>query len=101
MSTAVDVAKGLIVGYFNVMTTPIRTVIDLVKSLIDWISKIDFPDAPDLTPWNRTAAGGSSGRPGVGMGGSLTVYNVSALLDPRQAQQLLFRSNTASGVPVT
>lgn len=43
MSKAIGVAKDLIVGYFNLMITPIQTVVDLVKSVIDWLGKIKIP----------------------------------------------------------
>lgn len=98
VSTAIGVAKDLIVGYFTLITTPIRTLIDLVKDLIDWISKIDFPSPPDwVSDLFRTSDG--SRRAG-GFGGSTTIVNVAALLDPRQAQQLLFRQQLTFGVPV-
>lgn len=60
LSDAVSVAKTLIVGYFEAITLPIRTVISLVKDLIDWISKIDFPDIPDIPGFGRIAGRGST-----------------------------------------
>lgn len=56
----VDDAKRLVVNGFELMTAPIRTVIDLVEDLIGWIDKIDFPDLPDLPGLGRSATGGSS-----------------------------------------
>lgn len=62
LSSAVGVAKDLVVTYFELMTLPLRTVIDLIDKIIDKIGDIDFPDLPDLNPLNRGSAGrGSSG----------------------------------------
>lgn len=77
---AVSAAKWMgdkIGDYFDLVTKPIQTVIDLVDKLLDKISSIDFPDMPDLTPGfdlpgplGRVAVGGassssSSGTPGT------------------------------------
>jgi hypothetical protein len=42
-------------------TTPIRTMIDLVRDLIGWIADIDFPDFPNLPGLPFTDSGVSSG----------------------------------------
>lgn len=68
LAPAFETAKTLIVGYFDLITLPLRTVIDLVQELIDWIGKIDFPNIPDLNPLNgRTASGRSSTGSGFGI----------------------------------
>jgi hypothetical protein len=43
-------AKTLVKGYFEIMTLPARTLLDVVKSIIDFIGKIDFPSPPDWIP---------------------------------------------------
>lgn len=67
LAPAFSLAKDLIVGYFDLITLPIRTVIDLIQEIIDKIAKIDFPDIPDIPGFGRRA-GGSSGSSG-GLGG--------------------------------
>jgi F0F1-type ATP synthase assembly protein I len=57
MAPAFKLAKDLIVGYFDAMTLPIRTVISLVETVIDKISHIHLPDIPGF---GRVGAGGSS-----------------------------------------
>lgn len=54
-------AKTLVKGYFEVMTLPARTLLGVVKSIIDFIGKIDFPSPPSWLPGvGRLAARGSS-----------------------------------------
>jgi phage-related protein len=109
LSTAVGVAKDLIVGYFSAITAPIRTIINLVQSLIDKIKDIDFPDLPDI-PFVRTAT--AAGTPNVvdpftlaagaaaGTGaGSVSVTNVNlrGLLDARTTSRLTRRRGLTLG----
>jgi hypothetical protein len=49
---------GTISSLLSSAFKPIDTAIGWVKSLIDWISKIDFPDIPDINPFGRTVATG-------------------------------------------
>jgi phage-related protein len=69
ISGAFGLAKDLVVGYFEVMTLPLRTVIDLIKDLVDWIGKIDFPDLPDIPGLGRFAGRGSSAAKALAFGG--------------------------------
>lgn len=91
--------KDKAVGYFELMTAPIRTIIALVKDLIDWIGRIDFPDLPDLpgNPLGRVAArGGGTGVAGYdyrnpGGGGASRVAFISinaALVDRATLREL-------------
>lgn len=57
-------AKTLVKGYFEVITLPARTLLGVIKDIIDFIAKIDFPDIPDLgglNPFGRTASGRTKG----------------------------------------
>jgi hypothetical protein len=56
LSGAVEAIGDVGKKAFELWLTPLRTVIDLVKNLIDWISKIDIPDLSSL-PGLRVAAG--------------------------------------------
>lgn len=52
-------AKTLVKTYFEVMTLPARTLLGVVKDIINFIADIDFPDIPDLgglNPFGRSAA---------------------------------------------
>lgn len=96
MSGAFEVAKTLVVGYFDAMTLPLRTIIGLVEDLIDWIAKIDFPDLPHI-PGTRVAAGtggasSSSGVDTVGLHAGGVVINIRAqTLDGRTLDRLTRR----------
>lgn len=46
LGPAVTVVKNLFVTGFKLLTAPIVTVINLVKSLIGWIKKLKFPSIP-------------------------------------------------------
>jgi hypothetical protein len=59
----VDDVKGIggtISGALSAAFKPIDTAIGWVKSLIDWIGKIDFPDLPDINPFGRTITSGGT-----------------------------------------
>jgi hypothetical protein len=77
---------------FNLWLTPIRTIIGLVQDLIDWISKIHFPKAPDINPFNRGAAGGD-GALALPAGGGTVQITVNGAVDPvataRQLRDML------------
>lgn len=62
LGDAADKAGEVGKAALDLMLTPIRTAIDLVKSLIDWIGKIDFPDMPDFLPGRLAARGGLPSR---------------------------------------
>lgn len=72
-------AKTLVKTYFEVMTLPARTLLGVVKDIIDFIADIDFPDVPGWVPGlGRAAAGTKAGMlagRGGGGGGSGTVVN--------------------------
>lgn len=76
-------AKTLVKTYFEVMTFPIRTLVDLVMKLVDWIGKIDFPDIPDIPFVGRVAGRTkgdlvtSSGGVAQVRGGPSTVLNLT------------------------
>jgi len=53
----VDDVAGIVAGHFATMFAPILTAIGWVQDLIDKIGSIDFPNAPDLNPFDRTATG--------------------------------------------
>jgi phage-related protein len=80
MAPIFETAKNLIVGYFELILTPINLVIDAVQSLIDWIGKIDFPDIPDIPGFGRTAAGSGGG---FGVGGFSPAALHAGAADPR------------------
>lgn len=68
LSGAFSLAKTLIVGYFEAITLPIRTVLDLVEKVIDKIGDIKdlvakLPDTPLPGPFRAAAgyAGGAAG----------------------------------------
>lgn len=73
-------AKELVKTYFEVMTLPARTLLDVVKSIIKFIGDIDFPDAPSWVPFGRKAAGtkagmlAAQGSPSGGGGTTVNTY---------------------------
>lgn len=83
LSGAVDVAKTLIVGYIEVITLPIRTLIDLVGKLIDKLKNIKLPDLPDIPgvdiPFVRTAGGGTAA---LAAGGTVQNFYITGAVDP-------------------
>jgi hypothetical protein len=96
LSDAVDKAGDIGKAAFDLWLTPLRTMIDLVKDLIDWIGKIDFPDLPDV-PFLRTAGGASSAElaaAGIG-GGPVMVVHVNGAVDKvGTAKQLMDLART-------
>jgi hypothetical protein len=64
-------AKDVAVKAFNAYTAPIRFVIGLVKDLINWIKKIDFPSPPG---WLGSLLGGPPELGGA-PGGSRSAYS--------------------------
>jgi phage-related protein len=59
LGPAFKVAKDLVVGYIDLVTLPIRTLIDLIQDVVHWIGQIDFPDPPG---WLQDVAGAVTGR---------------------------------------
>lgn len=101
-------AKTLVKGYFEVMTLPARTLLNIIKDVVSWISKIDIPDLGDLgklNPFGRVAGGGKAGTVGtlvqgrpatqttfnITVNGALDVLSVAAQL--RAMLQDLYRTN--------
>lgn len=86
--------------WFDNLLTPIQTILDKVKDLIDWIGRIDFPDVPGWVPGFRAAP--PTGGAGAGRGPAPVVVKVSGALDPdsvaRQIQGLLNGRATRLGV---
>lgn len=91
LGPAANKAKDIGVRAFRLYTTPIRTVVNLVKDLIGWIGRIHFPKPPSWVskvgglfggaPAAAQAAGGRvsvTGRGGpAGAGGFTTIGGVS------------------------
>lgn len=89
---AASAVKGVVVDAFNAMMKPINAIIDAVQDLIGWIKKIDIPDLPDLTPWNRSVAGrGPTVLAGSSGGGDTVEIHLPLLsaLDDRAIDQLV------------
>lgn len=78
ISDVIDIA-GKVIGWFrdkipaaistlwdkvgpilDAIIAPFQTLLDLIKDVVDWIKKIDFPDVPDLTFWNRAVTLGGT-----------------------------------------
>lgn len=51
-------AASVVAGFFSDMFAPIQTAIGWVQDLIDKIKSIDFPDFPDLNPFDRSVGPG-------------------------------------------
>jgi phage-related protein len=103
LSKAFETAKDLIVGYIELITLPIRTMINLVQDLIDKIKSIPLVDAV-----TRIGAGFTGEQPGglptgfgpKGTGWAVTNINVTGVLDARMTEQILLRQNLQMGHPV-
>lgn len=67
IKSAADLALTPVKLQIDVVKGAIDLVVGAVKDLIDWISKIDFPDFPDINPFGRSLAG--TGGTGFGFGG--------------------------------
>jgi hypothetical protein len=70
LGPAFTTVKDTAVKAFNAMMAPIRTVIDLVKSVIEWIKKIKFPSVP-----KAISNLGKGGPPPAGYAGSRVAYS--------------------------
>lgn len=78
------------VGVFQAIASKVQWVIDKVKALIDWIKNIDFPDPPDLNPFNgRQSSTPNEGTIGRGLGSTTPrgatenhTWNITGALDP-------------------
>ena len=55
-------AKDIIVGAFDAIARRVRSLIQAVKDLINWISKISMPDISIGMGWGAGGAGGAGGR---------------------------------------
>jgi hypothetical protein len=127
LGPAASAGKELVVKAFDAYTKPIQFVIGLIKDVVDWISKIDFPSPPgwmkDLgglvglggdpggtssTGVRSVAAGGRGGPLGSSMfdvmGGSSAGGNVyiqvNGALDPVSVGQQLYDLLRQHGVRV-
>lgn len=47
LQKAADAALGLMLAPIDLVSNAVETAVGWVKDLVDWVSKIDFPDAPD------------------------------------------------------
>lgn len=62
-----DTVMGLIKGYIDIVTTPMQTLLTLIKDVVDWVGRIDFPEPPgwlkDLpgVPGRSATGGGLTG----------------------------------------
>lgn len=64
---------------FDLWLTPLRSILDLVKDIIDWIKKIDIPDIPGI-PGVRLAARGVTAS-GVPVAGSAPVQVIQVTIN--------------------
>lgn len=94
LAQAVSLAKTLIVGYFEAMTLPLRTLIGWVDTAIDKLSHIHIPHIPGL----RVSSSGSTvSTPTVAVAGdpaaagqTLIYLTVNGAIDPSSvAQQII------------
>lgn len=104
LGDVVDAAGDVGKAALDLWLTPLRTMIDLVKSLIDWIGKIDFPDLPDLPGFGRVS--GRGGLPsrvdGDGSGVTLVAMenNFGVVGNPAALGRELIRILRQAGVSV-
>lgn len=128
LGPAANKAKDVAVKAFDVYTTPIQLVIDLIMKLVDWIKKIKFPSIPKglskiggllggggpspRSPGGDAPGGGRGGPGGGGMpvrvgggygGGTIVVHFHGFVLDEnavvKKLEAMFNRRNIRLGAP--